>query len=376
LEEMMLKREQIMEKAFQLGFGDVGFTTAEPFESQRLILAERQKEYAWTKAAGLDLDAGTDPRNILPEAKGIIVLLELYFREAFPPEMEPFFGRCYLDDDRMTRDGLSRRIKSFRAYLKENGIESKVPFNIPHRLAAGRAGMGTFGKNCLFYSSRVARRSSWVLPVAFVVDAEFAPDQPTLEVGCPQWCRNACMTACPTGALKGPRKIDPRLCISFLTYFGRGLTPKELREPMGLWIYGCDRCQNVCPRNAPWLAAPLPVNQRAAAKAPDFDLVKLLRMDRAYFEERIWPHMFYMSSEEIWRWKMNVARAMGNTLDDRYVPELVEAFPREGDQRVRAMIAWALGRIGGKGARAALERFRDSSEGVVLEEVRGALEVG
>ena len=38
----------------------------------------------------------------------------------------------------------------------------------------------------------------------------------------------------------------------------------ELREPMGLWVYGCDRCQNVCPRNAPWLARELPVNQKVA----------------------------------------------------------------------------------------------------------------
>jgi epoxyqueuosine reductase len=301
--------------------------------------------------------------------------MEVYFRKSFPRQMEPFFGRCYLDDDRMTKDGLSLRIKAFRSYLKENGINAKVPFNIPHRLAAGRAGMGTFGKNCLFYSNKVARKSSWVLPVAFVVDGEFEPGAPTPEVGCPDWCRNACLTACPTGALQGPRKIDPRRCISFLTYFGRGLTPLELREPMGLWIYGCDRCQNVCPRNAPWLSARLPPNEKALQKAPDFDLVKLLHMDKSYFEEKIWPHMFYMSSDDIWRWKMNIARSMGNSTDEGYVPELVKAFGEEGDERVRGMIAWALGRIGGRSARTALDGFRSSSVGVVLEEIERALSV-
>jgi epoxyqueuosine reductase len=111
--------------------------------------------------------------------------------------MEGHFGRCYLDDDRITKDGLAQRIKAFRSYLRDNGIDSKVPFNLPHRVAAARAGMGTFGKNCLFYSNKVARQGSWVLPIAVVVDHPFTPDAPTIEMGCPDWCRNTCIAACP-----------------------------------------------------------------------------------------------------------------------------------------------------------------------------------
>ena len=262
----------------------------------------------------------------------------------------------------------------FRAYLRDQGIQNKVPFHLPHRLAAARAGMGTFGKNCLFYSNQVVAKGSWVLPIAVVVDQEFAPDEPSLEVGCPDWCRNTCLVACPTGALKGPRHIDPYKCISYLTYFGQGLTPLELREPMGLWVYGCDRCQNVCPRNAPWLARDLPMNQKVAAMVEDFRLEKLLHMDVPYFNDRVWPHMFYMSDKDLWRWKMNVARAMGNTLDDRYIPGLAKAFTENGDERVLGMIAWALGRVGGPEAKRALEDGLLKSEGLVREEIVAALE--
>ena len=369
----MLTREDIIEKAHELDFEDVGFTSAEPFESQKDILAERKEEYSWAMASGLDLVSGCDPQNILAGAKTIIVLMEVYFRKAYPKSMEPFFGRCYLDDDRVTQDGLSLRIKGFRDFLRTGGIKSKVPFNLPHRLAAGRAGMGTFGKNCLFYSNKVARQSSWVLPIAVVIDAELAPGEPTLKVGCPDFCKSACIAACPTGALKGPRKIDPRRCVSYLTYFGQGLTPREFREGMGLFIYGCDRCQNVCPRNSAWLASDLLPNEKVFAKAPDFDPVKLLRMDRSYFEQKIWPHMFYMSADEIWRWKMNTARSLGNTRDDVYVPELVRAFGENSDDRVRSMCAWALGRIGGKAAKKALEVFRGKSGECVNDEVDYAL---
>ena len=370
----MLSREEVIAKAVECGFEDTGFTTAEPFDAQRAILEERREEYGWATAAGLDLIAGTDPRNILPRAKSIIVLVEAYFREAFPASLERHFGRCYLDDDRMLGKRLGKRVKAFRSFLRDHGIDSKVPFHLPHRLSAARAGLGTFGKNCLFYSRKIAAGGSWVLPIAVVVDQAFPPDEPTLEIGCPDWCRNACLAACPTGALRGPQKIDPRRCISFLTYFGSGLTPREMRAPMGLNVYGCDRCQNVCPRNAPWLARELKANEKAAGMADDFRLEKLLRMDKAWFTEKIWPHMFYMPPADLWRWKMNVARAMGNTRDEVYVPELAEEYRREEDERVKAMAAWALGRIGGPEARQCLDRFLPQSAGLVREEIIAALE--
>jgi len=372
--ESMVNADLVREKALELGFADVGFTTAEPFEHQTKVLAERRQEYAWVKNLGLDLEAGVDPAQVLPGAKSIIVLLELYFGQAFPKSLENHFGRCYLDDDRVTKDGLALRVRAFRSYLQDQGIKVKIPWNLSHRLAAARAGLGDFGKNCLFYSNKVGRKSSWVLPIALVVDAEFPPGEPSMEVGCPSWCKNACLTACPTGALQGPRKLDPRRCISYLSYYGEGLTPLELREPMGLWVYGCDRCQNACPRNAPWLAAELPMNPRAAAKADDFELTKLLHMDVGYFKNRIWPHMFYMSEKDIWRWKMNVARVMGNTQDQVFVPELSQAFHREPDERVRAMCAWSLGRLGGPEAKLALQSARAPGQGLVAQEVAWALE--
>ncbi len=369
----MISKREIIEKARELGFGDIGFTTAEPFETQKTILKERYESYEWAFKSGLDLIGGTDPKQILPQARTIIVLMEAYFRQGFPKSLEQHFGRCYLDDDRITKDRLAGRIKAFRSFLSENGIESKVPFYLPHRIAAARAGMGTFGKNCLFYSNKVAGQGSWVLPVTVVVDREFAPDEPTMEVGCPDWCRNACLTACPTGALKGPRHLEPRKCISFLTYYGQGLTPPELREPMGLWVYGCDRCQNVCPRNAPWLARELPLNPNVLPMVDDFKLSSLLHMDGDYFNARIWPRMFYMPEKDLWRWKMNVARVMGNTLDEQYIPDLDKAFQENTDERILGMIAWALGRISGPQAKSVLTQRLSQSTGSVREEILSAL---
>jgi epoxyqueuosine reductase len=370
----MLTKEDIVTEAKRLGFADIGFTDAEPFHSQKEYLLAHQEEYGWTEAAGFSLLAGTDPKNILPNAKSIIVLLESYFEEAFPLKMERHFGRCYHDDDRVTKDGLALKVKAFRKFLQANNVDSKVPPHMPHRLSAARAGLGTFGNNCVFYAGRVARASSFVFPIAILVDAEYPPDEPTIAIGCPDWCRNACVAACPTRALKGDGKIDPRRCISFLTYYGEGLTPLELREPMGMYVYGCDRCQNVCPRNTPWMTEEKTPHARVAAKAANFDLPCLLHMDKPYFEKNIWPHMFYMSADDLWRWKMNAARAMGNSLNPVYVTDLIRAFKENSDQRVKCMIVWALGRIGGSQAKAALENFLQDSAGKVKEEITQAIE--
>jgi epoxyqueuosine reductase len=370
----MLTKQDIIAEASRLKFADIGFTHAEPFASQKEYLLARQEEYGWAEQAGLNLIAGTDPHSILPNAKSIIVLLESYFEESFSLKMERHFGRCYLDDDRITKDRLALKIKAFRKFLQASGVDSRVPFNLPHRLSAARAGLGTFGKNCLFYSRRVARESSFIFPIAIVVDHEFAADEPDIAVGCPDWCRNACVAACPTRALKGDGKIDPRRCISFLTYYGEGITPLKLREPMGMYVYGCDRCQNVCPRNINRITDEKPLNPRVLAKSADFDLSRLLHMDKSYFEQKIWPHMFYMSSDDIWRWKMNVARAMGNSLNPFYVADLIRAFKENSDERVNSMIAWALGRIGNLEAMTALEEFFKDSRGIVKEEIQQAIE--
>jgi len=65
---------------------------------------------------------------------------------------------------------------------------------------------------------------------------------------------------------------------------------------------------------------------------------------------------------------------MGNSRDDRYIPELAAALRENTDERVRAMAAWALGRIGGATARKTLEIHLSKEDGVVKTEVRSALD--
>jgi epoxyqueuosine reductase len=84
--------------------------------------------------------------------------------------------------------------------------------------------------------------------------------------------------------------------------------------------------------------------------------------------------MFYMSDKDLWRWKMNIARAMGNSRDDAYLPDLLAAFRNNDDERVLGMMAWAIGRIGGSKAKKALNDLLPGSDASVREEIMFALE--
>ena len=116
------------------------------------------------------------------------------------------------------------------------------------------------------------------------------------------------------------------------------------------------------------------MNEKVVAKEKYFELSRLLHMDRQYFETNIWPHMFYMSYQDIWRWKMNVARVMGNSRDPKYITDLVQAFEDNPDERVRGMAVWAIGNIGGPQARTALSGLSDETSDLVQGEIRQAKE--
>jgi epoxyqueuosine reductase len=375
--EPMLKKIDVIQKARAFGFDEIGFTTAEPFQSHREVLLDRKEAYSHYIRKDFSLIKGVDPQNLLPGARSIIVLVHWFLKESFDPFMETHFGKFYIDEDRIFKKEMIGRVIDFVEYLRKNGIKALYSRELPHRASAGRAGIGRVGKNCLMYSRRDGYESSRIILSAIMVDQEFEPDDPQdeKEFGCPEFCRNTCIAACPTGALNGPRHLDPRRCISYMTFHYMKITPLEMRIPMGLWVYGCDRCQNVCPRNDPWGAKDKPVNQRVAAKKSDFHLPTLLHMDEAFFKAKIWPHMFYIDAENLWLWKMNVARVMGNTCDQKYLPDLIRAYNENTDERLRGMIAWSLGRVGGKEAGAALEGFLKGSEGLVRKEIEQALEM-
>jgi epoxyqueuosine reductase len=371
----MSLKEQLREKALELGFEDAGFTGIEPLDLYIKEIESRPKEmYEWVQTKQFNVRRGAVFAEKHPWARSLMVLISNYHRRAFPPQLQGAIGRCYQVDERQERGAERQRLIDYFNFLEGEGIRVWSDGEIPARMSAARAGIVTYGKNCFAYARNSMRGASWLTSIPLIIDAEIEPDEPSIELGCPSWCKNACISACPTGALYGPKKMNPLRCIAYNTYYSADPTPLELREPMGTWVYGCDRCQEVCPRNQPWMNQELPENPPLAARVQDFALTTLLTMTDDHYVTKVWPLTFYISRKRTSKWQMNAARALGNLGDRNNVPVLITALNESPHDIVRGMSAWALGHLGGGRAKAALEARLSREDGPVKQEIQQALE--
>jgi epoxyqueuosine reductase len=361
----------IKEKALELGFADVGVATAEPFTLYAEEIASRPEMYEWGKdlsrrASVRDLDPSrfSDPSRFIPGARSLIVVTDTYFEEDFPASLAGKIGRCYLQGLFCPEDNLhSRRRREFKKFLLDQGIKT-VYGPAPARMAGARAGVTSYGKSCFAFAREAAGQSSWIVNEPYLADRELEPDSSTMKVECPENCRR-CLEACPTGALYAPLKMDPRKCIAYHTYFTTTEIPREMRSKMGTWVYGCDLCQEACPRNKKWLEKRKRMNSRVLERAADLSLIRLLTMSQDHYEQKVWPLLFYIRKENRKLWQRNAAVALGNQGDPDALPALISAL-EDPEPLVRAHVAWALGKIGGRQARAALEKRKtmEADEGV------------
>lgn len=170
---------------------------------------------------------------------------------------------------------------------------------------ASRSGQGWRGKHTLVLNRQGG--SMFFLGEIFV-DIALPRTAPVTE-HCGQ-CQ-ACISACPTGAIVAPHRLDARRCISYLTIEHAGPIPEALRPLMGNRIYGCDDCQLACPWN----------KYAQRAQVPDFDtrspwsdasLLSLWAWDEATFLQRTEGSAIRRIGFE--RWRRNLAVAMGNAL--------------------------------------------------------------
>jgi epoxyqueuosine reductase len=377
-----MSMEQIIkEKALELGFADVGITTADPFTEYAQELAGRPETFSWRRDLGeksslkyFDLSTFANPAHAMPGVKSLIVVSDSYFEENFPPSLEGKIGRCYQAGLYAKEETVyKRRRKDFKIFLE--GLGMKTIFGpAPARMAGARAGITNYGKNAFAFANQAAGQSSWIVNETFLVDQELTPDEPTMKIGCPENCTK-CIDACPTRAIFAPLKMDSRKCIARHTYFSFEEIPADLRTKMGTWVYGCDICQEVCPRNQKQLKKEKPMNPLLQERAKDFQITTLLTMSQEHYEKKVWPLLYYIRQENRKLWQRNAAIALGNQGDPDSVPSLITALD-DPEPLVRGHVAWALGKIGGPKSRAALEkRLTSEADGKVREEIEEALEL-
>ncbi|HKV84077.1 MAG TPA: tRNA epoxyqueuosine(34) reductase QueG, partial [Ktedonobacterales bacterium] len=383
--------EQIKERAYALGFDAIRVTSAEPFPEAEAALKSRigaglMDGLDWFTAARAEVSA--NPRALAPSARSVIALATFYLTQepsdpTQPGEPHGQVSAYAWGDD--YHDVIRKRLDALAAYIRtlgeSEGEEKTIVFvdtgRMVDRAVAQRSGLGWYGKNTMILTKGWG---SWVFLAEIVTGLALEPDAP-LGANCGQ-CE-ICLHACPSGAFVAPYVLDNRRCISYLTIELRGSIPVELRPLMGSHIFGCDICQQVCPVNVVAQArlqrrGDLPDRERRLEfqpRAPDFAapaLIPLLALDDEGFRARFQRSPIKRAKRR--GLLRNVCVALGNLGDPVAVPALMETLRAEPEALVRGHAAWALGRIGGPAARAALEaaQGRESDE-TVLQEIRCAL---
>jgi epoxyqueuosine reductase len=352
MEHRLVLREQITAEATALGFDLIGITSAEPLAHGGRLRAWVAQGFAGEMGyMSRDVERRVDPSRVLPDVRSIIVLGMNYYTSPAVLEVSP--GRGWISRYSWGQDYhtvLGDKLKALVAFIRDvDGPDVHARWYVDtgpilERELAWRAGLGWPGKNTNLINRHLG---SWLLLGAILLDRELAYDAPA-TAHCGTCTR--CLVACPTRALVAPGVLDARRCISYLTIELRGSIPRELRPLLGTHIFGCDICQAVCPwnRKAPESSDPafLP---RAGFAAPE--LIPLLRLSDDEFRARF-------RGSPITRAKRrgllrNVAVALGNLRDVRALPALQAAL-HDAEPVIRSHAAWALGRLGGHGARGAL----------------------
>ncbi|HET9418051.1 MAG TPA: tRNA epoxyqueuosine(34) reductase QueG, partial [Chthoniobacterales bacterium] len=141
---------------------------------------------------------------------------------------------------------IAAKLDKIDNFLREFGGRQKCYVDtgpVLERDFAAQAGIGWHGKSTMLINKRFG---TWFFLAEILTTLELPPDEPARD-RCGS-C-NRCITACPTGAITAPYRLDARRCISYLTIELKGAIPLELRPLIEDRIFGCDDCLEACPWN-------------------------------------------------------------------------------------------------------------------------------
>ncbi len=249
---------EIEQIALSLGIDACGVAPAQVLAEDAQYLRE------WTAASyhgsmaymAQNIDLREDVRLLVPQAKTIVVCLFNYFKTEKQPQGTPIIAQC----------GLSQEDYHIVVKQKVKALEDALVRTHPHcvnadmqhifcdsapvleRRWAERAGLGWIGKNRLLIHPTLG---SFVHIGILLLqeECEVSPPHGGTEGGLNR-CGDCeqCLHACPTGAIRGDM-FDARKCVSYLTIERKEQLEEKYKPIVAKSLYGCDRCQDVCPYN-------------------------------------------------------------------------------------------------------------------------------
>lgn len=291
--------QSILDKARQLGFVAAGIALVAPSDAYGPF--SRWLESG--QAAGMDFLKRSAPlradiRNVVPEAKSVIVVAARYPANQAPGSG---FSTCSrgVDYHLVIREKLSQLATHTREITE---VVTRICVDstpVLEREWAVRAGIGWQGKQGQIVHPEYG---CCITLGELVVSISLEPSNPI-----PNQCGTCrrCLDACPTQAIAEGRLIDCRRCIAYLTVEEKGEIPKDLQPLMGQALFGCDFCTAACPWNKPGLENIMPEFHEQVTPTPG----ELLTMAKSEFKKRFKTSAFLRTG--LARLQRNAALALG-----------------------------------------------------------------
>ncbi len=337
-------RARLEELAAELGFDAVGVADlrleADAAKLERWLGAGYHGEMQYMQRHGT---RRSRPAELVPGTLRVIsVRMNCWPPGAAPPaELLADRNRAYIARYALGRD-YHRILRSRLQALATRLAEDFGPFGyrafvdsapVLEKPLARNAGLGWIGRHTNLVSTTAG--SLFVLGELFT-DLPLAPDAPGTD-----HCGSchACIAACPTRAIVAPYQLNARRCISYLTIEYHGSIPESLRPAIGNRIFGCDDCLLACPWNKfAGQAADPGFRARHGLDAPD--LIDLFHWSEAEYLAR--TEGSALRRLGYWRWRRNLAIALGNALPSPAIRAALTAAGDDPHPIVREHVAWAL----------------------------------
>ncbi len=239
-------KAQILCQAQKLGFAAVGIAPASCIST---IYTSKYEQFIKSGYHGQmsylarNLPKRFEPAKLVEDCRSVICLAVSYAPSASGGGGLARYARGadYHDVLKSRCHKLMDQIAVFSPGFRGRAFVDSGP--VMERTLACQAGLGWIGRNgCLI----VPGLGSYVVLCEIFCNLDLPADEP-IDGSCSH-CQ-ACIDACPTGACLGDSLVDARKCLSYQTVENRGEIDRKYWPLMGVRVFGCDSCQEVCPHN-------------------------------------------------------------------------------------------------------------------------------
>ncbi|MRX63385.1 tRNA epoxyqueuosine(34) reductase QueG [Maribacter luteus] len=238
----------IKSEAKRLGFLSCGISKAEFLEEEAPRLEKWLKEnmHGEMQYMANHFDKRLDPTKLVEGSKSVISMLLNYYpedkqREGTYKVSKYAYGQDY-------HHIIKSKLKLLQEFITENigevngrAFVDSAP--VLDKAWAAKSGLGWIGKHSNLLTQKIG---SFYFIAELIVDLELDYDHPVTD-----HCGSctACIDACPTQAIVGPKEVDGSKCISYFTIELKDEIPLSYKGKFDDWMFGCDVCQDVCPWN-------------------------------------------------------------------------------------------------------------------------------